>query len=82
MQSLHQSDYTEFFKGLTYHEKRDYEKAVEHYTEALNLNPLQVEVYYNRGVAYEIGEVDRASWHYDTTQGGFFASLYQSRYRV
>ncbi|MDE0041366.1 MAG: tetratricopeptide repeat protein [Candidatus Poribacteria bacterium] len=68
VQNLHQSDYTEFFKGLTYHEKGDYDKAVEHYTEASYLNPLQVGVYYNRGMAFgEIGEVDRAIEEYNKT---------------
>ena len=42
----------EFFKGLTYQNRRNYGKAVEHYTEALRLNPQLVGAYINRGNVY------------------------------
>ena len=52
VQDLHRSTYTEFFKGLTCQNKKQVDKAIEHYTEALNLNQQLVEAYNNRGVAY------------------------------
>ena len=53
VQDLHQSAYTEFFKGLTGQDRGEYDKAIEHYTEALNLNPQLVTAYLNRGNAYD-----------------------------
>ncbi len=51
----------EFFKGLTYQNRRNYERAVEHYTKALRLNPQLAEAYINRGNTYlNIGDFDRA----------------------
>ena len=51
----------EFFKGLTYQNRRNYDKAVEHYTEALRLNSQLVEAYNNRGNIYNSrGEHNRA----------------------
>ena len=52
VQDLHRSAYTEFFKGWTCQNRKEYDKAIEHYTEALNLNPQLVTAYNNRGVAY------------------------------
>ena len=51
-QSVDLNAVAEFFKGLTYQNRRNYEKAVEHYTEALNLNPQLVDAYNNRGNTY------------------------------
>ena len=59
----HKSAYTEFYKGFTCDERRDsemypaekqawYYKAIDHYTEAINLKPEYVEAYANRGNAY------------------------------
>ena len=42
-QSVNLSGVTEILKGLTHQNRRDYGKAVEHYTEALRLNPQLVE---------------------------------------
>ena len=50
-QNVHQSAYAEFFAGCTYQEK-DYSKAIEHYSNAIKLNPQMAEAYYNRGLAY------------------------------
>lgn len=61
--SSHKSAYTEFFKGLTCQDRADSaknstekqtwdDKAVAHYTEAIDLNPELAEAYNNRGVAY------------------------------
>ena len=51
----------EFVKGLIYQNRRNYEKAVEHYAEALRLNPQLAEAYNNRGNVYNsMGEHDCA----------------------
>ncbi len=61
---IRRSAYTEFFKGMTCQQaasesetpqkKRKYcEKAIEHYSEALELRPDFAEVYFHRGSAYE-----------------------------
>ena len=65
-QRTHRSVYTEFYKGVScgdkansakdpQEEQRWYEKAIIHYTEALELNPQMFEAYNNRGVAYDKG---------------------------
>ena len=73
---IHQSAYTEFYKGVTCDERADstrnpaekqewYNKAIVHYTEAIGLNPELAETYTNRGNAYgEIGEFDEAIQDY------------------
>ena len=59
----HKSAYTEFYKGFTCKERwestRDpvekqkwYDKAIAHYTEAVDLNPEHVNAYNNRGATY------------------------------
>ena len=75
---IHESGYTEFYKGLTYQERGDssknltekqakYDKAVKHYTKAIKLNPQSPDTYNNRGVAYsDKGEFDRAIQDYNT----------------
>ena len=74
--SIHKSAYTEFYKGLTCQNRanstknpaekqREYDKAVGHYTEAIDLNPEYVDAYNNRGVAYRNkGEFDLAIQDY------------------
>ena len=69
---IHKSGYTEFYKGFTCQKRVDsvkspvekrkwYDKAIEYYTEAVNLNSQNTEAYNNRGTAYsEIGEFDNA----------------------
>ena len=65
-QKIHQTASTEFYKGFTYHNRKQYDKAIECYSEALKLNPLLVEAYYNRGNTYTSkGEIDRAIEDYD-----------------
>ena len=51
-QNVHQSAYTEFFAGLTYQNEENYSKAIEHYSNAIKLNPQIVNAYNNRGIAY------------------------------
>ena len=69
---IHKSAYTEFYKGVTCQERADstknltekqewYDKAIVHYTAAIDLNPELAEAYYNRGLAYaNKGEFDAA----------------------
>ena len=60
---IHKSAYTEFFKGLTCQDRGDserepaekeawYDKAIRHYTEAIDLKPEIAIIYNNRGNAY------------------------------
>ena len=76
--SIHESAYTEFYKGLTCQDRADstknpaekqrgYDKAVRHYTEAIELNPEYAAAYNNRGAAYaDKGEMDKAIQDYNT----------------
>ena len=48
-------------RGNAYHDKGEFDKAIENYTEAIRLTPESVETYYNRGIAYgKKGEMDKA----------------------
>ena len=61
VQHLHKNAYTEFFKGLTCQNREQYDDAIEHYTEALKLNPQMAAAYNNRGVAHDNkGDFERA----------------------
>ncbi len=51
-QNVHQSASAEFFKGLMSQKEKDYSKAIEHYSNAIKLNPQMVSAYNNRGAAY------------------------------
>ena len=51
-QGIHQSAYTEFHKGKTWENNRDYQKALEHYTASIALSPQQPAAYNNRGNVY------------------------------
>ena len=76
--SIHKSAYMEFYKGLTRQnhadstespaeKQRGYDKAIGHYTEAMDLNPEYAQAYNNRGTVYAgKGEVDRAIQDYNT----------------
>ena len=77
-QSIHESAYTEFYRGLTYQLKGDeskdfeekqaaYEEAIVHYTRALELKPNLPEVYTNRGNVYRgIDQADKAIEDYNS----------------
>ena len=64
--------YTEYSRGITFQENTDeagdyiekdgnYQKAIKHFTKAIELGPDYAEIYNNRGVTYERkGELDRA----------------------
>ena len=71
-QGLHRSVYTEYHRGLTSQNRGTatqnrpekqvwYEKAIVHYTDALELKPDFPEGYHNRGLVYfDAGEFERA----------------------
>ncbi len=77
-QGIHQSAYTEFFRGFTSSSKGEeskireeqrghYQKAITHYDAALKLNPNLAEAYANRGHAkQELGRHEEAIADYDT----------------
>ena len=50
-QNVHQSAYAEFYTGLTCQNERDYPKAIEHYSKAIELNPRLTSAYVYRGIA-------------------------------
>ena len=60
-QNLHQSAYTEFYRGLSSQIKGKFEAAIEQYSESIRLNPQHYGTYYNRGSTFvEKGEFDLA----------------------
>ena len=77
-QSIHESAYTEFHRGLTYQLRGDeadtavekraaYTKAITYYTRALELKPDLPEAHTNRGNVYrETGEFDKAIEDYNS----------------
>ena len=77
-QSIHESAYTVFHRGLTYQLKGDgadssadkhaaYQKAVAYYTQALEMKPDLPEAYNHRGNAYrDLGNIDSAIQDYNT----------------
>ena len=63
-QGIHGGAYTQFYKGFACQKRgneattsvakqEQYKKSIEHYTEALKLNPQLIAIYYNRGLAYD-----------------------------
>ena len=78
---LHKSVYTEFYKGVTCQDRGDstrdpaekqewYNKAVEHYSEVIDLSPELAEAYNNRGNVYRSkGELNTAIQDYNTAIG-------------
>ncbi len=51
-QDIHQSAYTEFYKGLTCQDKGLHDNAICHYTKAIELKPNDTVAYFNRGISY------------------------------
>ena len=76
-QDIHGEAYTEFYRGFASHNRADeaktperkhqeYETAITHYTNAIELKPDFVNVYNNRGNAYaDKGELDNAIKDYN-----------------
>jgi lipoprotein NlpI len=55
-------------RGIAYGRKRDFDRAIADYNEAINLDPKHVSAYNNRGVAYDRkGDFDRAIADYNET---------------
>ncbi len=90
---IHKSAYTEFSKGFTCQDRADsagdpaekqewYDKAIDHYTETINLNPEFAIAYNNRGNAYaDKGDFDPAIQDYNTAieLNPNFAETYYNR---
>ena len=51
-QKIHHRSHSKYFSGLLCQKKEAYRKAIEHYTEAIKLNPRLIDAYCNRGAAY------------------------------
>ena len=65
-QGIHQSAYTEFYKGFTLANKANHQQAVEHYTKAITLNSQMAGAHNNRGNAYyDLGDYRAAIADYD-----------------
>ena len=71
-QGIHEGAYTRFYRGFTCQnrgdeattseaKRKEYKKSIEHYTQAIQLNPNHAPIYQNRGLAYyKRGEADNA----------------------
>lgn len=56
---------TYYNRGLAWHQKGDYDKAIEDYTEAVRLDPTLAVAYYNRGLSWKAkGDTERAEAHF------------------
>ena len=62
-QDLHGDAYTQFYRGIAYQKrgneattpkerKEEYEKSIEHFTQAIKWEPSFFEAYHNRGISY------------------------------
>ena len=88
---IHKSAYTEFYKGATCQDRGDstknpadkrYDKAIKHYTEAIDLNPKLIQAYNNRGNVYRSKDkFDAAIQDYNTAiaLNPEFAEAYNNR---
>ena len=91
--SIHEGAYTQFHKGRASYKRADaarnwnekltwYERALVHYTEALELKPDFPEGYNNRGTVYaDAGDFDRAirDYHKAIELKSDYASAYNNR---
>lgn len=65
-QNIHHRANEEFYSALICGKQHEDERAIDHYTNALEMNPQMDSAYYNRGLAYAgIGEYDKAIEDYD-----------------
>ena len=51
-QHIHHDAYAEYYKGITSAKNEHYEKAIEHYSETIRLNPKMASAYKSRGNAH------------------------------
>ncbi|MDD9973181.1 MAG: tetratricopeptide repeat protein [Candidatus Poribacteria bacterium] len=65
-QNIHHRANEEFYSALICGKQHEDAKAINHYTNALEMNPQMDSAYYNRGLAYAgMGEYDKAIEDYD-----------------
>ena len=65
-QDIHRLAYDELYKGAALADREDYRQAIQHYDEALTLNPRMATVYNHRGDAhYDLHEYDSAISDYE-----------------
>ena len=60
-QRIHKKWHEEFYKGLSYQEDKEYDKAIEHYTTAIELNPEFAKAYNSRSFVYRMKENFKAA---------------------
>ena len=66
VQDIHKSAYTKFYEARTFQIKGQYQQAIEHYTQALELEPRLTAAYNNRGNShYHNGDYEIAIQDYD-----------------
>ena len=66
VQDIHKSAYTKFYEARTFQIKGQFQEAVEHYTQALELEPQLTAAYNNRGnTHYHKGDFNIAIQDYD-----------------
>ena len=59
--AAHRSTYVEVYAGITYGQREENDKAIEHFNKAIELNPQLSVAYHNRGVSYgQLGDYNRA----------------------
>ena len=65
-QEKHQPAYAEFYIGLTSYQKGEYEDAIKHYDQAIDINPQFAEAYNNRGITKDrLGRHEEAITDYN-----------------
>ena len=58
---IHKKWQAEFYEGLSYQMREEYDKAIEHYNTAIEVNPRYVKAYNNRAISYlRKGDFDTA----------------------
>ncbi len=56
-----------FNEGITWHNLKEYDKAIENYTSTIQLDPNNKLAYYNRGLAWSTKDYDKAIEDYSKT---------------
>ena len=66
VQDIHESAYTKFYEGRTFHIEGKYQQAIDHYTQAIELDSHLTAAYNNRGnTFYHSGQMALAIQDYD-----------------